>query len=144
MQINLKPDLSLLVIMVIFIINYLVVSRFFLRPINEVLEAREHESKSAQKIYEESMARFSEATTQMEEKLHLERREATTLRDRFRAEAAQYRAGVVDKTSSEAKAMVTDADQHLSEDVKVARERIVTESEALARLAAERILGRPV
>lgn len=144
MQIDLTPNLSLLAIMVIFIINYFVVSRFFLKPINEVLEAREHESKSAQKIYEESMARFSEATTQMEEKLHVARREASALRDRFRGEAAQYRQGIVDKTSAEAKSMVTEADQRLSEDVKVARQRIVTESEALAKLAAERILGRPV
>ena len=37
MQINLTPDLSLLAIMVIFIINYMVVRKFFLQPINEVL-----------------------------------------------------------------------------------------------------------
>ena len=51
MQINLAPDLSLLAIMVIFIMNYFVVRKFFLQPINEVLEARETETKSAEKLY---------------------------------------------------------------------------------------------
>ena len=38
MQINLTPDYSLPVIMVIFLLNYLIVSKFFLRPINNVIE----------------------------------------------------------------------------------------------------------
>lgn len=144
MQINLTPDLSLLAIMAIFIVNYFVVTRLFLKPINEVLQSREHETKSALKIYEESMARFNEATSQMEEKLHIARREASAVRDRFRAEAAQHRASLVEKTSTEAQAMVSDADQRLTSDVETARKRIVTDSEALAKLAAERILGRAV
>jgi F0F1-type ATP synthase membrane subunit b/b' len=144
MQINLTPDLSLLAIMVIFLINYVVVSRLFLRPINEVLESREQEAKSSQEIFERSMARFNEATAAMEEKLHIAKREASSLRERFRAEAAQHRASVVDRTSSEASKMVLEAESKLSHDVEVARQRIVTESESLARLAAERILGRPI
>ena len=49
MQINLVPDLSLFAVMAIFIVNYFVVSRFFLRPINDVLEARETEARTARK-----------------------------------------------------------------------------------------------
>jgi F0F1-type ATP synthase membrane subunit b/b' len=144
MQINLTPDLSLLAIMVIFLLNYVVVSRFFLRPINDVLEARAHESKTSQELYEQSMARFAEATAQMEEKLHLARREASAVRDHFRGEAAQYRASVVERTAEQALDMIAGADAKLTEDVRVARQHIVTESESLARMAAERILGRPV
>ena len=44
MQISLTPDYSLFAIMVIFIINYFVVSKFFIRPINAVLESREQPS----------------------------------------------------------------------------------------------------
>ena len=88
MQINLTPDYSLLVIMVIFILNYLIVSKFFLRPINQVIEAREHEVRSANEVYEQSMARFNEATTLMEEKLHIARHAAADVRDGFRKEAA--------------------------------------------------------
>ena len=144
MQINLAPDPSLLAIMVIFILNYMVVRRFFLRPINEVLEARDAETRSAEKLYEEALARFDEATAKTEAQLHAAKRDAAQLRDRYRGEAAAYRQQVVDRTSAEAKQIVADADQRLAADVVAAREQIVRESDALARLAAERILGRAV
>jgi F0F1-type ATP synthase membrane subunit b/b' len=144
MQINLTPDYSLLAIMVIFILNYLIVRKFFLQPINQVIEARDSEVRSASEIYEQSMARFNEATTQMEEKLHAARHAAADVRDGFRREAAAFRASIVSKTHDDANGIVSDADQKLTQDVAAAREKIVSESEALARLAAERILGRPV
>ena len=144
MQINLTPDLSLLAIMVIFIMNYFVVRKFFLRPINEVLEARETETRSAEKLYEDALARFSEATAQTEAQLHAAKREAALVRERFRGEAATHRQQLVEKTNVQAREVVAEADQKLSGDVAAARAKIVSESDALARLAAERILGRPV
>lgn len=144
MQISLTPDYSLLAIMVIFIINYFVVSKFFIRPINEVLVAREHETRSANEVYEQSMARFSEATSRMEEQLHTAKREAAALRERFRADAAAHRASVIERTGVEAKGIVAEADASLTRATSEAREKIVSESESLARLAAERILGRPL
>jgi F-type H+-transporting ATPase subunit b len=144
MQINLAPDLSLLAIMVIFILNYLVVRTFFLKPINEVLEARETETRSAEKLYEEALARFNEATSRMEVQLHAARREAAQVRDRFRGEAGSYRQQVVERTNVEAKQIVSEADEKLTGEVAVARESIVRDADSLARLAAERILGRAV
>jgi len=144
MQINLTPDLSLLAIIVIFIMNYLIVRKFFLQPINGILEARETETRSAEQVYEEALARFSEATAQTEAQLHAAKRDAAQLRERFRGEAGTYRQQIVDKTSTEARQIVGEADERLSQDVAVAREQIVRESESLARLAAERILGRAV
>jgi F-type H+-transporting ATPase subunit b len=144
MQINLTPDLSLLAIMVIFIMNYLIVRKFFLQPINGILEARETETRSAEQVYEEALARFSEATAQTEAQLHAAKREAAELRERFRGEAAAYRQQVVDKTNAEARKLLGEADERLSNDVAVAREQIVRGSESLAREAATRILGRAV
>ena len=54
------------------------------------------------------------------------------------------RANAIERTQSEAKKIVAEAEQKVTSDVKVARQKIVGESESLARLAAERILGRPV
>jgi F0F1-type ATP synthase membrane subunit b/b' len=144
MQINLTPDPSLLAIMVIFILNYLIVRRFFLQPVNDVLEAREQETRSADEVYENSLARFNEATLQMENQLHVAKRDAVHVRETFRSEAAAHRTGVVERTQAEAKRLVAEADAHLATDVKVAKDKIVTESESLARFAAERILGRAV
>lgn len=144
MQINLTPDYSLLAILVIFILNYLVVRTFFLKPINTVLEARETETKSAEKLYEDALARLSDATAQMEAQLHSAKREAAQLRDRFRGEAGAQRQQMIERTSAEAKQIVGEADQKLGRDVAEARETIVRDSDSLARLAAERILGRAV
>jgi F0F1-type ATP synthase membrane subunit b/b' len=144
MQISLAPDLSLLAIMVIFWLNYIVVRRFFLHPINEVIEAREHETKTAEHLFEQAMARFNEAMAKIEAQLVAARREASQLREKFRGEAAAYRNGVIERTSNEAKATIAEAEKHLEADVKVARQKIASESESLARLAAERILGRPI
>ncbi|MGZ7040159.1 MAG: F0F1 ATP synthase subunit B family protein [Thermoanaerobaculia bacterium] len=142
MQISLAPDLSLLAIMVIFWLNYVVVRKFFLRPINDVIEAREHETKTAETIFEQAMTHFQEATAKIEAQLTTARREASQLREQFRSEAAEFRNSVIEKTSNEAKATTGEAEKHLEADVAVARKKIASESESLARLAAERILGR--
>ena len=144
MQINLVPDPSLLAIVVIFFVNYLVVRRFFFQPLNEIIESRETEAAAAERRYEESLARFNEETSRMEEQLHGAKREASAVRERFRLEAAAHRQSTVEKTQAEAKANVASADTTLQKDVAEARDKITRESENLARLAAERILGRAV
>ncbi|HJQ39588.1 MAG TPA: ATP synthase F0 subunit B [Thermoanaerobaculia bacterium] len=144
MQINLTPDYSLLAILVIFIINYLVVRAFFLKPINAVLEERETDTKSAEKLYEDALSRFNDATAQMETQLHSAKREASQLRDKFRGEAAAQRQQMIERTQGEAKQLVGEADAKLSSDVAAARDKIVRDSDELARLAATRILGRAV
>jgi len=144
MQINLVPDLSLLAIMAIFVVEYFVVKRFFLKPINDILDAREVEARTAQELHEAALARLKEATDRIEARLHEERRTASQLRDKFRTEAGTYRSGLVERTSAEAKKLVSEAEQRLGRDVKEAREKLVRDVESLARLAAEKILGRRV
>ena len=144
MQINLMPDLSLLAVMVIFVCEYFVVKKFFLEPINHVLEERETESRTAQEQYEASLARFREATAEIERRLHDTRRDASQLREKFRSEAAAHRAGVVERTTAEAKKIVSEAEARLKKDVGEVRTQLGRDSESLARLAAERILGRSV
>ena len=144
MQINLFPDLSLFAVLAIFVVNYFVVSHFLIRPINGVLEARETEVRVAQQTYERSLADFNQKTAEIEEQFHVARREASQLRERFRAEAATRRAALIERTSVDAKQLVAEADERLRRDVDEARQKIVRASESLARLAAERILGRAV
>jgi F-type H+-transporting ATPase subunit b len=144
MQISLMPDLSLLAVMAIFVANYFIVKRFFIGPINGVLEERENEVRSAQERYEQSLARFKETTAEMEQRLHEAKRAAAQLRERFRTEAGEHRAGLVERTSNEARKLVAEAEDQLKRSVREARDKIVRQAESLARLAAERILGRAV
>lgn len=142
MQINLTPDPSLPAIMVIFLLNYLVVRRFFLKPINDIVDARETETRAAEKLYEESLARFNEAAARMETQLHGARREAAQVRDRHRAVAAKQRSQMIEQTQGKAREIAGEAHAKLGREVEQAREKITRESESLARMAAERILGR--
>lgn len=144
MQINLMPDLSLLAVMAIFVVNYFVVSRFLVGPINRILEEREHDARTAQETFEQSLAHFNEATAQIEQRMHITKREASQMREQFRADAATHRAGMIERTANEARRLIGEAEERLNKDVTAARDRIVRESESLARLAAERILGRSV
>ena len=144
MQINLMPDVSLLAIIAIFLLNYLVVKKFFLQPVNAVLEARAAEQKSAEQLYEDALARFNEAAARMETQLHTAKREAASVRDKARGEAAAFRQQLVERTQAEGKEIVSQADASLTKDVAAARESISRDAESLARLAAERILGRAV
>lgn len=139
---NLTPDWSLLVILAIFIANYFVVRAFFLKPINGVLVAREQEILGAEAVFEESMARFHEATSEMEARLMEARRKGSSIREARRSEAAATRAEWIAETRQKAEGLTESAEQSLRADVVTAREKIERESEALARLAAEKILGR--
>ena len=138
------PDLSLLAVMAFFVLTYFVTSKFLVEPINGVLEARAHDARTAEERHEEALKRFNEATAQIEERLHLAKREAAQLRDQYRAEAAGHRAALIDRAGNEAKGLVTEAEERLRQELEAARDRIVRESESLARLAAERLLGRSV
>ncbi len=144
MQINLMPDVSLLAVMAIFWANYFIVKRFFIRPLDEMLESREVEARSAQETYEQSLGRFNAATAEMEQRIHEAKRHAAQLRDRFRSDAGAHRASMLERTTGEARKLVADAEERLKRNVKEVRDTIVHEAESLARLAAERILGRPV
>ena len=145
MQINLTPDYSLLAIMVIFILNYLIVSKFFLRPINR----RDRSARERSALRERGL-RTVDGALQRSDRRRWKRSftpRATrppTCATSFRREAAAYRASIVEKTHTDAGGIVSEADEKLKGDVAAARAKIVTESESLARLAAERILGRPV
>lgn len=144
MQINLMPDLSLLVVMAIFIAEYFVVKHFFLKPINDVLESRETESGAAQEIYDAALARFQEAMAQVEQKLHEAKRDAAQVREKFRNEAGSHRATLIERTTGEAKKIVDEAEASLKRTVSEARNKLLGDADSLARLAAERILGRAV
>jgi len=144
MQINLVPDLSLFAVLAIFLVTYFVVSHFLIGPINGVLEARETEARSAHETYERSLAEFNRRTAEIEEKFHVARREASQLRERFRAEAATHRAKLIERTSADAKKLVAEADERLRREVDEVRQKIIRQSDSLARLAAERVLGRAV
>lgn len=142
MQINLTPDITLPVIMLIFLANYFVVRKYFLKPVNDILVARESEIRTADKVYEDSLASFNAAAEEIETRLQRARRDGSSLREEHRHEASIKRAALIELTRTEAEAIARDASRQLDELVAAARMQIATDSDRLAREAAERIVGR--
>jgi F0F1-type ATP synthase membrane subunit b/b' len=141
---NIFPDFTLLIIVVLFFVNYLIVRTFFLKPINRILTDRETDISSAQKRFEEALGQFNEATSAIEAKLHQARREASNVRESRRVAAVSHRQQLIERTRSEAEKTVVQATSSLKKDVVAAREKIVRDAEALARMAVERIIGRKI
>ncbi|MBW3670870.1 MAG: ATP synthase F0 subunit B [Acidobacteria bacterium] len=141
-MIDLKPDLSLLAIIAIFIVNYLIVKKWLVHPINNVLEWRNSRVREADQKYEEALTRLNAATRDIEDRLMEAKREATEVREAYRKEAGGKREAQISQTRAEAEKMIADATASLDQDLVAAREAILRDSEQLARLAAERILGR--
>ncbi len=142
MLIDLAPDRSLIAIMVIFIAEYFVVRRFFLEPLTRVMSERENEVRTAAVRHEEALARLNEATREMEAKLGEAKKQGALIREGLRVEAGKFRAETVDRTRQEADRIVADADVELGKSVVAARQTIEQQTDSLARMAAERILGR--
>lgn len=141
-MIELKPDLSLLAIIAIFILNYLIVRRFLVGPINGVLEWREGKVRDADQRYEEALTGFNAGTEGIEKRLMEAKREGAEIRERYRREAGLQKEELIQKTREQADAMIREATASLDQEVARARDTIRQESEQLARLAAEQILGR--
>lgn len=141
-MIELKPDLSLLAIIAIFFLNYLIVKKWLVHPINGVLEWRNSRVREADQKYEEALTRLNAATRDIEDRLMEAKREATEVREAYRKEAGGKRDAQISQTRAEAEKMIADATASLDQDLVAAREAIRRDSEQLARLAAERILGR--
>lgn len=139
---DLTPDKSLIAIVVIFFLEYLVLRKFFFQPLNGVMTAREQDVRTAATRHEDALARFNEATREMEARILQAKKQGSEFREALRAEAAKSRADAVEKTRKDAAAIVGSASAELAAAVTAARQKIDGDVGALARLAVERIVGR--
>lgn len=140
--IDLTPDKSLIAIMVIFVLEYLVLRRFFFQPLNRVMTEREKDVRDAAVRHEDALARFNEATREMEARIAQAKRRGSEFRESLKADAAKQRAEAVEATRKEASSIVGSASAELTSAVTAARQKIDGDISALARLAVERIVGR--
>ncbi|HVT45953.1 MAG TPA: ATP synthase F0 subunit B [Thermoanaerobaculia bacterium] len=141
-MIELKPDITLLVIAAIFIATYFIVKRFLVEPITEVLDWRASRVHEADEMYEDAIARLHESTEEASKKLGEARREAAEVRDRHRSEAGTLRDSRLGEVREDAARMIDQADSELSQEVTSIRSSLETESENLAAEMVQRILGR--
>lgn len=138
------PDLSLVLIALLFWATYGVLRRFLLKPLGAILAERERRVDDARHALEKALERQREVAADLDRRLTEARREALAHRDAARAAAAEKRQALLDEAREKARAAAADAQAQLDRDALAAREQLRAEAQALAAEIAAYALGRKV
>lgn len=136
------PDLS--VFWVIFFVMTLTVilDRLLLKPIQRVMQQREHAIRSARELAEQSAADARSASAEFDQKVAAARAEVYKQMDEVRRTALNERAEIMARTRAEAEVEIASASAQLKAETEEARRTLSADAEILGAAAAERILGR--
>lgn len=138
------PDLSLVLIAILFWATYAVLRRFLLKPLGAILAEREQRVDDARRSLERALERQREVAMDLDRRLTEARREALAHRDAVRAAAAEKRQALLDEAREKARAAAAEAQARLDREALAAREQLRSEAQALAGEIAAYALGRKV
>ncbi|MEO6326262.1 MAG: hypothetical protein ABIT01_00080 [Thermoanaerobaculia bacterium] len=138
------PDLSLLVVMVIFWATHFVLKAFVFKPLGAILSEREARVSSAEALLEQTLLRERDVLAQLDVQLTTARREALAAREAARVEAAAERQVVLDDAREKARVAVQAAQARLETDITKTREELRRGAGETAREIASQTLGRMV
>lgn len=143
-SIQLVPDLSLLVHLLLVVVMVVVLNLTLLKPINRVLAERERRTTGK---LGDAAAITAEAKAKMrawEQGLREARNEAYKLSERARSEALREREQSVAELKSELADVVATQKAELQAQQKTAQTALELEARRLAALIGAQILGRPM
>ena len=118
------------------------VNKFLLQPLARVLQAREEATAGAQERASELITAAAQAREELEAKLGDARGEGQAKRAAILADAEEAARGVVAAAREAANREIDGVRSGIADELRAARETLHTDSQALAREAASRILGR--
>lgn len=138
------PDLSLILVVVIFWAAYVVLRRFLLAPLGAVLAARERRVDEARASAEAALERQREIAADLDRRLTEARSESLAHREAARAAAGERRQAILDEAREKARSAAAEAQARLERDAHAAREQLGAEAKAIAAEIANYALGRKV
>lgn len=140
-QIQLLPDGSLIIHVIMILAMIWILNRTFFRPINRIIEKREKNkgghSSEAVEILEEASEKRVEYTQGLQES----RSEGYELIESERAEALSEKQSKVETAKEEIAAMVENENADLTEQVESAKGVITEEAEKMAEKISSNVLG---
>jgi F-type H+-transporting ATPase subunit b len=138
------PDLS--VVWVIFFVLLLtaLLDRLLLRPMTQVMRAREGAIRSAREMAEASRAKAQAAREEFESRTRAARSDVYRQMDEKRRDALERRATLVAETRAEVERSMADASHRVQAQVSAARAQLDRDADAIATTIVERVLGRTV
>ncbi len=138
------PDLSLILVVIIFWATYLVLRKFLLSPLGAVLAEREQRADSARAASEAALEGQREVAADLDRRLTEARREALAHREAVRAAAGERRQAVLDEAREKSRVVSVEAQANLEREVLSARQQLGAEAKAIAAEVASYALGRKV
>ena len=136
------PDLSLLLIMVLFWATYAVLRAWVFKPLGAILHEREEKAATATAALSSALEKEKETLAEIDRRLTDARREAVAARQAARAEANSKRQEVLDAAREKARQTAASAQEKLEKEVASARTELAKGARATALEIASGALGR--
>ena len=138
------PDLSLLLVMVIFWATYVVLRIFVLKPLGAILEDRESTVAGATAALSLALDQEKETLAKIDQRLTEARREALAARQAARADANAKRQAMLEDARAKARAAVAEAQAKLDREIGAARLELGKNARTTAAEIASLALGRRI
>lgn len=138
------PNFSMIEILAIFLATVWLLNRFLFGPLTAILKEREAEEESSAERFARARDEFEAAARRIEESLSAARQEALKLREDLRAEGRRLREEKVGALRRETTRRIEEESAAIGEDTRRAAAELPARSAELARILAEKVLGRPV
>ena len=136
------PDLSVVWVIVFVLTLAVILDRLLLRPVTRVMQEREGAIRSARELAEASRAHAQAAADEFEAKTRAARGDVYRQMDETRRAALDRRAALVGDTRREVEHALRDAAQRIQKQAAAARAQLERDSDTLATIIVERVLGR--
>ncbi|MEO8585490.1 MAG: hypothetical protein ABI584_04975 [Acidobacteriota bacterium] len=138
------PDLSLLLVMVIFWATFVVLKVFVLKPLGSILAERERTIAGATAALSATLDQEKETLAGIDRRLTEARREALAARHAARADANAKRQVMLEDAREKARVAVAEAQAKLDGEIGVARAELAKNAHATAAEIASLSLGRRI
>lgn len=143
-SIQLVPDGTMILHVIIILVMVYVLNATLFKPINQILAAREKRTKGRLTEAQEIMASVTEQTNDYEKSLRQARAEAYAYSEAQRAEAMKERQQRLNDMRTELAASVAREKQSIDQQAGAARVVLDSESRQIAAEIGSRILNRPI
>jgi F-type H+-transporting ATPase subunit b len=138
------PDLSLLLVMVIFWATYVVLRVFVLKPLGAILGEREETIAGATAAISAALESEKETLAGIDRHLTEARRDALAARHAARADANAKRQAMLDAARANASTLAAEAQAKLDAEITAARSELARNARATAVEIASLALGRRI
>jgi F-type H+-transporting ATPase subunit b len=143
-SIQLVPDGTLILHVVIILVMVYVLNATLFKPINQILASREKRTRGRLTEAEEIMKNVSDKLTSYERSLRQARGEAYALADAQRAEAMKERQQKLNQMRDELAQSIAQEKKTIEEQAAAARTTLEAESRRIAGEIGRRVLSRPL